>query len=261
MRLIIISCLGLLLFQRMSAEPELKGSPAELAAYLPSLSRSVSITGEGEVKVPADRAIITLKVTTETKSLADALRMNEEIRGKLTGFLKDHGIGPEHIQTSRFSSTPKYSVLSEKVKSQRVENLIKVTAHNEKEFQTVAAAPDKFAEVSYVTVDFEHSDKESFRAKAAAEACDIANSRKKVFEERLGLKLIPKRFIEGNPPAGPAMTRAGIQAGTAPSFGGVTAIPFEPAIHALDVSPQSVSAFGELVFKVVVTVEYAAETK
>jgi uncharacterized protein YggE len=64
----ILVALTVLLVPRSRAEPEIKGSPTELTRYL-SLS---TVTGEGEVKVPADRAIITLKVTTDSRSLADA---------------------------------------------------------------------------------------------------------------------------------------------------------------------------------------------
>lgn len=45
----------------LRAEPELKGSPAELTAYLATLPKTVSITGESELKAAADRAIVSFK--------------------------------------------------------------------------------------------------------------------------------------------------------------------------------------------------------
>src|ERR1041385_4920668 len=100
----------LFLSQLFAAEPELKGSPAELAAYLAGLPKIVSVAGEAEVKVPADRASLMLKVTTESKSLQDALRANQEVRAKMISLLIERGIAPEKVQSSRFSSTPKHWV-------------------------------------------------------------------------------------------------------------------------------------------------------
>ena len=79
----------------LRAETELKGNPNELKAYLAGLPSTVNISGEGEVKVVADRARVTLKVRTENKSLVDSLRMNQEMRGKVASLLKENGIGAD----------------------------------------------------------------------------------------------------------------------------------------------------------------------
>src|SRR5262245_26656056 len=65
MRHLITLSLGLFLVQGLSAEPELKGSPAELAAYLASVHRPVVIVADGEANAQADKATITLRVVTE----------------------------------------------------------------------------------------------------------------------------------------------------------------------------------------------------
>src|ERR1044071_6697874 len=124
MRRIITVSFSLLFIQSWSAERELKGSPVDLSAYLATVPRTVSVTGESEVKVQADRADIRLKVTTENKSLQDALRNNQEIRSRIVGALKDHGFPNDRIQASRFCSTPKYGVVGDKAKRYRVEKLL-----------------------------------------------------------------------------------------------------------------------------------------
>src|SRR5690242_12996660 len=53
------------------AEPELKGTPSELGNYLNTIPKTVLVTGEAEVKVPADRALVTLRVRTENHSLQE----------------------------------------------------------------------------------------------------------------------------------------------------------------------------------------------
>ena len=167
------------------AEPEVKGSPAELSAYLAGVPKLVSITGESELKVTADRALISLKVVTENKSLQEASRANQEIRAKVLRTLAEHGVPNERVKPSRFSSTPKYGVFREKAKSYRVENTVKITAQDEKEFQAVASLVDSLAEVRYESIEFEHSEKDSLKAKALAQAIDKATEKRKLYEEKL----------------------------------------------------------------------------
>ena len=100
MRHIIAVSLIVLSIQPLCAEPELKGSPGELAAYLGAVPRTVSVPGESEVNVQADQALISLKVTTENKSLQDALRNNQEIRNKMFNTLKDRGMAALHRSLS-----------------------------------------------------------------------------------------------------------------------------------------------------------------
>jgi uncharacterized protein YggE len=241
-----------------SAEPEIKGTPSELARYLPGMARIVSVTGEGEVKVPADTAIMSFNVSTENKSLAEALRLNEDIRSQIGSFLKARGINPDRMRSSKFSSTAKHGTFSDKVKSQRVDNLIKITTRDEKEFQAVAALPDKFAEVIYRGTEFEHSEKDALKAKAVTQACADAEQRKQVFEKALSLKLSPKSFSELV--LGPGR-QTGAQGGTDPNILGKFGD--EPArattYSSLAYTAETVSAFGEMAFKVRVTIEYAAE--
>src|SRR5437762_13237007 len=133
MRKIILLPLFFVAVAPAFAEPELRGTASELNQYLTGVPRMVSVNGEGEVRVPADRAVISLKVTTESKSLQEALRANQDARTKLLSYFNKQGIPAERVQASRFSSTPKFGLFSEKAKSYRVENVVKVTVLDEKE--------------------------------------------------------------------------------------------------------------------------------
>jgi uncharacterized protein YggE len=251
-------------FKLTAAEPELKGSPAELATYLAGLPKTVLVSGEAEMKVQADRAMLILRVTTEHKSLEETLRANQEVRAKIISSLKERGLPPDRVQASKFSSTPRESIFKEK-KSYRVENILKVKVLDEKEFQAVGHVVDTMAEVHYLTVELEHSDKETFRSKALTQALDNASERKRVFEERLGIKLVPKSFSQTM--AQPRETRpyitgsystdlVGAQGGSAPSR--LTRL---PAGDGANVIEESGSLFGEMVFTARVTVEYSVESK
>jgi uncharacterized protein YggE len=256
MRIAILSGLICVLGLPVFAQPELKGKPADLEKYLAGVRRVVTVTGEGEVKAPADEAVVSLRVVTESRSLQEALRANQDARARLVAQLGKQGIGADRIQASKFSSTPKFGLFGEKAKSYRVENVVKVKARDEKELQAIAGAVDAGSEVQLAGMEFQQTDKEAHKRQAIVQACENAADRKKLFEEKLGLRLTPRAFSGGRVMQHPLPV--GLQGGTAPSFRGKTlsdsALPQEAAEAAR--VEENVSAFGELVYRVEITVEY-----
>jgi uncharacterized protein YggE len=248
-----------------SSETELKGAPTELAAYLAGLPQIVSITGESEVKIRADKAEISLKVSTESKSLLDALRSNQEVRAKVAASLKEQGIGSDQIQPAKFASTQKHGLFSEKAKSHRVENFLKVSVRDEKEFQAVAGAVDRWAEVQFLGVDMQHSDKESLKARARAQALDKAGERRKLFEEKLGVKLVARRFADAVTDPVSAAQRTSYyglrySSGSGSGLDKASSGPTDPRAPS-EMPDDTGNPFGELTFTARVTVDYAVETK
>jgi len=238
------------------AEPEIKGTAPELAQFLNGVPKTVAVTGEAEVRVPANRAVLSLKVVTENRSLQEALRANAELRGKLAEYLKKLGIPADRIQASKFSSTPKFGIFREKAKSYRVENVMRVSVQDEKEFQSATGAVDEWSEVQFDGVEFEYADKESQKQSAIARACDNASARKRIYEDKLGLKLVPARFNEGEVAqrnAGPA--NYGLAKGYA------STLPPQSSDSVEGAAQESVSSFGELVYTARVTVEYSVQPK
>jgi uncharacterized protein len=156
----------------------------------------MSVTGRAEIKVPADRAVLQLKVTTEDKSLQGALKKNQGIRNDVRASLVKGGIAEDRIKGSKFSSTPNYGFWGDKVKSYKVENMITVSVSNEDEFQLVAGELDKHPEISYQSMSFERSDMAELKKKAIDQACEAAVAKKKLFEDKLGVKLTIVRFGE-----------------------------------------------------------------
>ena len=59
-----------------------------------------------------------------------------------------------------------------------------------------AGTVDKWSEVQYLGLEFEHGNKDELKKQAIAKACDNADERKKLYEQKLGLKLVPKAFFE-----------------------------------------------------------------
>lgn len=245
----------------LHAEPEIKGTPSELSHYLKGVPRTVNLTGESEVKAAADRATISIRVVTDNKSLQEASRLNQELRTKMIRALTEKNLPADRVNASRFSSTPKYGVFSEKAKSYRVENIVKITTLDEREFQTVANLVDTFPELRYDGIEFDHSDKEGLKRRTLEQALDKATEKKKIYEEKLGVKLSPKGFDEGRiiVPTPTSAARNFYSRKTA-----LTSLPGSSpsAIQAADAgNEEAPSSFDELVFKVVVTVEYSVEAR
>jgi uncharacterized protein YggE len=243
------------------AEPELKGTPTELAAYLSSVPGTLTLAGDGEIKASADRAVVQLRVDTENKSLAEALRENQAVRAKLAAFLKEQGLPATRVQTAPFSATPRSAIFSDKVKSHKVSTLVKVTTHEEQEFHAATRAVDQFIEVACVGAEFEHSNKEALRSQAIAKACDEVDRQKRLYEEKFGVKLVPRNIQDQKTAPAPAPRRRLYEAGE--SYGSVSLKTPLPGSRGGDSAGGEVeeTPFGELIFTSRVTVEYAVERK
>lgn len=247
----------------LRAEPEIKGTAAELIEHLTAIPRTVILTGESEVKVPSDLALISLAVVTEHRSLQEASRSNQELRARMIKALDGQGIPAARIQASKFSSTPKYGVFGDKAKSYRVENVVKITAQDEKEFQAVANLVDAHAEVRYESIEFDHSDKEGLKKKALSQAIEKATEKQRLYEEKLGMKLTVKGFEEGaGPGVGPVVGRR-MYAGLDSSYnkgGSVTALKSRASLPEA-VSEELPTSFAEMVFKAQIVIDYTITAK
>src|SRR5260370_36443278 len=116
---LLISIVTVSLTLTTRAEPELKGTPSELSRYLQSVPiretpKTVSIAGEAELRVPADQAVITLKVTTENKSLHGSVRLNQDRRNKMIAYLKSNNMPVERMHALKFSSKPRVGLFGDK---------------------------------------------------------------------------------------------------------------------------------------------------
>jgi len=241
------------------AEPELRGSPTELTQYLKDIPKTVSVVGTAEVKVQADRAVVSLSVRTEDKLLATALRVNQKLRAEIISSLIQKGLKADQMKASQFSQTPKYGLFGDKAKSYLVENTIKISVHNEKEFQAVAGVVDSVNEVRYLGVEFEQTDKVTYKNKALADACDKASEKKQLLESKFGFKLVAQKMSEGV-----RVTRAGTQLEQIREYEnssrsgkpvGVTSI----SGSASEVGDEGGANFGELIYTAEVTVEYRVD--
>jgi uncharacterized protein YggE len=179
------------------AEVQLEGSPRELSGYLSDIPQTVTITGTAEKKVPADRAVIHVNVTTESRSMDEALTLNKTLRQQITTKLLAAGLTQNNIKAAQFSSTPESGIFTDKIRSYKVENTMKITTTNETEFQAVAALIDAHKEVEYKTTEFELSNRKEIDRQLLAEACRDAVTKKSLYATELKVILTPVRFHDG----------------------------------------------------------------
>ncbi len=142
-----------------------------------------------------------------------------------------------------------------------MDNQLQVTVHDDKGFQAVALAVDTLSEIRYVGIEFEHSDKENLKGKAIAQACERALLEKKVYEEKLGVKLVPRRFSTLSDPTPADLRRAAkSESEKIPYVSGILSDPsYRMQTHALEQREDSVALFGEISAKVLVTIEFSVE--
>ncbi|MBN1269555.1 MAG: SIMPL domain-containing protein [Kiritimatiellae bacterium] len=231
------------------AEPELRGTPSELTSYLPGIPRVVSISGEAEIKVQADRAYVKLKVESEGRSLQDALSKNATLRQQVIEELKKSGIPQQDISGSKFSSRPEYGIFSDKAKSYKIDNTIRVVVADESQLRVAAASIDAHADVSYDGVVFEDSKESETKQQALAQACEAVTAKRRLYEDKFGVKLKPLSFTEGR-------VQTDIPVELDKTAYDYTSLPSVKIRAYAEAPPADITQFGEIVYKAIVTADY-----
>ena len=179
----------------VSAGPELKGSPEELAEYLANAKKTITLYGSSEIEVKADRAIVKIRVTTEDASLEKALKKNQTTESSIIKSLQKSGISGDRIMTSTFSSLPEWGVLGKK--GYEIENVIKIKVEGKSDILEIARHVDNYKEVEYAGISFEHSEKEKLEDSAIEKACDRLLTKKNLYEQKFDVKLVLETFVDG----------------------------------------------------------------
>lgn len=84
-----------------------KGEAAPAAQGSDAL-RTVSVTGEAEVRVVPDEVVLTLGIATHDNQIAVAKRQNDAIVQKVLALATKYDIPPEHVQTDYVGIEPRY---------------------------------------------------------------------------------------------------------------------------------------------------------
>lgn len=179
------------------AQPQLSGTPDELRGFLFPRANTVSINGEGELTAYKDLAKISLMVTTEARSLNQAMSDNQELRLNLIEEFTAAGIPGSDINNSKFSSSPQFGLFGRKPNSFEVSARMEVSVGSEEHLQLLAAAADSNEEVTFEKTQFEHSEEEEFEAQVRELALQDVMEQKAYYESSLNLQLKAVNFFHG----------------------------------------------------------------
>lgn len=85
----------------------LASAPAAHAADAPA--RTLTVSGNGEVRAAPDQATLSTGVVTQGRNASDALKANARAMNAVFDTLKSAGIAEKNIQTSNVSVSPRYA--------------------------------------------------------------------------------------------------------------------------------------------------------
>ena len=186
--------IALLFTFSVSAETELKGSPKELKSFLHPEVKTISITESAEEIAFKDEAILSLLVTTEDDKLALSLSKNAKVRADISSALTANEIPLKNIKNSKFSTSPDYGWFGNKPDSYKVANTVTVLINNETGLQSIAKIVDSYDEVTLISTEYKHSEKELYKQKVKEKALNKVLKQKEFYAKSLGLKLKPISF-------------------------------------------------------------------
>lgn len=179
------------------AQAQLSGTPDELREFLHPRPNTVNINGEGELTAYKDIAKISLMVTSEERSLSEAMEVNQALRLELIQQFVAAGIPADDINNSKFSSSPQFGLFGRNPNSFEVSARMEIEVNSEEHLQLLAAAADEHDEVKFESTEFEHSDEDAFEDQVREMALQDVMAQKTYYESSLGLELKAVNFFYG----------------------------------------------------------------
>ncbi|MEM9480551.1 MAG: SIMPL domain-containing protein [Verrucomicrobiota bacterium] len=161
----------------------------------------VSFSASGDAEEVASKTKVTLRTTSESSTLREGISKSRVAQKELIDYLVASGIPRDDIKTEKFSSVPEHGILKSRVRSYTVTATLEATVSTEKQFLAVAHRVDESSVVEMVGPAVDYSNREEISRAASLDAYDNLEKKKKVFEERLGVKLELASLSEVHPNA------------------------------------------------------------
>jgi len=153
--------------------------------------RTITVTGEAEVRVVPDEVILTLGVETGNLSLQSAKAQNDEAVRKLLALATDSGIESKYVQTDYIGIEPRYqdSYDRKDFLGFFVRKNVVITLKDMTKFETILARALE-AGANYVHgVDFRTTELRKHRDEARALAIKAAQEKAQALAAELGQKV------------------------------------------------------------------------
>lgn len=181
---------------------------APLWALEKSTPRLITVTGEAEVQVSPNQAILTIGVETLDRDRSIAKQANDERVKGVLDLAKKNGVSPGHIRTDSISIEPRYNdgEAREDFIGYRVRKTIVLTVQNLSKFDDLLNSVLE-AGANYVYgVQFRTTRLREYRDQARALALKAAREKAKSMAKELGQKvgrpytIVEEQYEEGMAP-------------------------------------------------------------
>lgn len=179
------------------AAAEIKGTADEVKTLLVPAERTVTLNGQAQQKAFTDRAVISLVVSTTENQLAKSLDRNAAVRAAVTAALTAAGVAEADINISKFATSPQFGWFGRTPDSYEVINRIAVVVNTEAQLRTIGTLVNQYRkEVELAGTVYEHSFRSRFEEQVKKSAMDSLQKQRAMYEESLGVKLVPVSFRE-----------------------------------------------------------------
>lgn len=158
----------------------------------PSNEQTISTTGNAQITVAPDQAVVYLSIQTRDKSADKAKDQNAVISEKVLTALDKIGIEKSDIETQNYNINPEYDWNSgtQKIIGYAASNEIKITS---KDFSNVGkivdAAVDAGSLVSYINFELSNEKNNKYKTQVLATASQDAKTKAEAIASGLGKKL------------------------------------------------------------------------
>ena len=180
--------------------------------------RTITVTGEGEVKGAPDEAQLSTGVVTQAATAAAAMAKNRDAMNKVFATLKAIGIAPKDMQTSDFSVSPQYaSDQTQKITGYQVSNTVHATIENLSRLGPTLDALVASGSNSLGDIAFSIRDPKPLEAQARAAAMRDAIERAQTYAKAANFQLGPILSVNEGGEAPHPVFRAMAMAAAAPA--------------------------------------------
>ncbi len=159
-----------------------------------ALTRSISVSGLGEVSAKPDQASITVGVTTQAKEASAALADNTQKMQAIFEAMASLGIVDENIQTSNFSVNPRYARSNDRqtppeVIGYQVSNTVRMTTTDMDALGTVLDRLVTIGANQINGIQFGFRDPTTLQNQAREKAVTDARAKAELFAKAAGVNL------------------------------------------------------------------------
>jgi len=179
-------------------------APLALAQDDDDLPPLLTVTGEGEVQVPPDRAVVRFGVVAQSEEAAAAQEQVNELAAEVIVEIKDAGVAEKHIQTTNLSLQPIYDHSKSsrgpnqppKIRAYRASYRVIVTVERIDHAGDVIDAGLEAGANQFHGIQFTLKDDAATRQTALQKAAGDARAKAKTISEAMGVGLIGVQSID-----------------------------------------------------------------